>query len=157
MQGLDYFKRVQVDGADLDHVLRFEHGEDGIWGLGATGVKSFSDMATNYAGYRFWSSLYQGAEPYVRCEEDRRWVKGRSFTWADYVTDAWDEAINCSEMVPSLSARVQQNTAKLGLACPIDPLRCFALSRLEKAEFYVNPFCLSFPGGSKVINKHAHR
>lgn len=141
MQGLDYFKRVTVDKVDLDHVLRYEHGEDGIWGLKATGVKSYGDMSANYSGYRFWSELYQGEHPYARCENNRKWVRARQFTWADYVTDAWDEAINCSEMLPGLASSVQRNLSKMGLHCPVEPARCVAISHLEKAEFYVSPVC----------------
>jgi hypothetical protein len=150
MQGLDYYKRVHVEGADLDHVLKYEHGEDGIWGLSTSGVKSYGDMSANYAGFRFWSELDHGETPYVRCEGGKKWVKVRNFTFADYVTDAWDEAINCSEMLPTLAVKARKNIAALGLHCPIDLDRCLALGMLEKAEFYVNPECVhQYPQASQ--------
>jgi hypothetical protein len=156
MQGLGYFKRVDLDGAALDEVLRNEHGEDGIWGLKATGVKSYGDMSANYSGYRFWSELYEGQHPYMRCEDGHRWVKARKFTWADYVTDAWDEAINCSEMLPGLKKSVDLRLSRLGLRCPVDPARCQALGKLDKAEFYVSPVCLglaSAPSPARVARQ----
>lgn len=141
MQGLDYFKRVDSEGASLDIVLRHEHGEDGVWGLRMTGVKSYADMAANYQGYRFWSALYRGERPYARCENGRRWVKAREFTWADYVTDAWDEAINCSEFNPRLGERVRASLARMGLNCPVDPARCAALAKQERSEYFLSPAC----------------
>ena len=141
MQGLDYFKRVQLEGESLDTVLRTEHGEDGVWGLKMTGVKSYADMAANYQGYRFWSELYMGAKPYARCEQERRWVRARTFTWADYVSDAWDEAINCSEYNPALAARVRKALDARGLKCPIDLKRCNALAALEYSEHFQTPVC----------------
>lgn len=141
MQGLEYFKRVHINGEDLNKVLKTAHAEDGIFGMTMTGVKSYADMAANYQGYLFWSQLYRGANPYVRCENGRKWVKQRNFTWADYVNDAWDEAINCSELRPTLAARVKENLEKRGLQCPVEPERCTKLRRLEKAEFFLSPRC----------------
>jgi hypothetical protein len=141
MQGLGYYKRVEEEGAELEHVLQYEHGEDGVWGLKTSGVKSYADMAANYGGFRFWSELYQGARPYARCEDGRRWVKARQFTWNDYVTDAWDEAINCSEFKAGLDERVRANLAKAGMSCPVKPIKCVELAGLDKAEFVVSPAC----------------
>ena len=98
-------------------------------------------MSANYSGFRFWSELYQGEHPYARCENGRKWVKARQFTWADYVTDAWDEAINCSEMVPHLAESVKQHLQRMGLSCPVDTARCLAIAHLDKAEYYVSPVC----------------
>jgi hypothetical protein len=143
LQGLGYFKRVHDDHAELVHVLRDEHGEDGIWGMPFTGVKSYGDMATNFAGFRFWSNLYDGPNPYVRCEEGRRWVKLRDFSWAEYVTDGWDEAINCSEFSPTLKVAVARNLNRLGVECPVRPESCERLSRLEYSEYWLSPACRS--------------
>jgi hypothetical protein len=141
MQGLGYYKRVKVDGAELAAVLRDEHGEEGIWGKPFTGVKSYGDMSTNYAGYRFWNALNDGDQPYVRCEGNRRWVKQRSFTWADYVNDAWDEAINCSEHAPRLQSAVARNLGSRGLQCPISAERCLGIAGSEHAEYLISPTC----------------
>lgn len=141
MQGLTYYKKVAIDGVDLNFVLKEEHSEDGLFGLSLTGVKSYADMAANYQGYLFWKNLYEGNHPYVRCENDEKWVKLRTFTWKDYVSPAWDEAINCSEMKPKLAARVIKNRSKLGLRCPVEPMGCVRVSRLEKSEYFTSPVC----------------
>lgn len=141
MQGLSYFNRVDLEGANLDHVMQYEHHEDGYWGLSTSGVMSYADMAANYQGYRFWHELYQGGHPYVRCAGGKHWVKARNFSWADYVNDAWDEAINCSEMLPSIATRVEQNLKRMGLSCPIDVKKCAEISQLDKARYYVSPYC----------------
>jgi hypothetical protein len=141
MQGLFYFRRIKLENADINHVLRTEHGEDGLWGLTMTSVKSYADMAVNYQGYLFWSQLHQGEHPYAHCENETRWIKAREFTFADYVSDAWDEAINCSEFKPVLAARVERNLAKLGLHCPIDVRKCVELQKIEKSELWLSPAC----------------
>lgn len=142
MQGLEYFKRVNDDGRELDSVLRDAHGEDGIYGMLLTGVKSYADMAANYQGYTFWNELYRGAHPYVRCENGRTWVRQRQFTWATYVSAAWDEAINCSELRPALKKRVNANLAKHGLGqCPLEPARCHEVKQLKNSRYFLSPSC----------------
>lgn len=141
MQGYDYFKRVQ-DGMPIEKVLLYGHQEDGLWGLSTSGVYSYADKATNYAGYLFWSRLYGRDRPYVSCPDEKKWVKARQFTMAEYVTDAWDEAINCSEMRPSLQSKFEKNLSVLGLQCPIDLKRCRALADLPMAKYLVSPRCL---------------
>jgi hypothetical protein len=138
MQGLDYYDRVK-DGKPLDRVLVEDHGEDGIWGV--TGVRSYADMSANYSGYLFWSSLVQGENPYFKCISGSGWVKQRSFSWKDYVSDAWDEGINCSEMKPAVKHKFEQRLKRLGLSCPVDPERCVKLIQIEKAQFIVSPQC----------------
>ncbi len=142
MQGFGYFKEVE-DGKTIDQVVRAEHGEDGIFGLTTTGVMSYADMAANYSGYTFWKELYAGEKPYFRCEEGKGWVQTRSFTWKDYVSDAWDEAINCSVMKPSLGERVEANLRKQGMSCPVSAARCSQLEQLEFADVLVSPRCQS--------------
>jgi len=143
MQGLDYFKRVHEDGQPLAQVFEFAHGEDGLWGRAATGVRSYADMAANAAGYRFWASLYRGPQAYLRCEEGKGWIKLRRFAWRDYVTDAWDEGINCSEMSDGLRQKVEARLGALGLQCPVDLTRCQRLALMDDARFVVNPKCLT--------------
>ncbi len=140
MQGFGYFKEVE-EGEDIDKVVRRDHGEDGIFGLTTSGVMSYADMAANYAGYLFWKELYSGEDPYFKCEEGKGWVQTRAFTWKDYVTDAWDEAINCSVMRPSLGQRVEMNLGKVGMTCPVSISRCSALDQIEFSDALVSPLC----------------
>lgn len=141
MQGYDYFRRVQ-GGESIERILRVGHREDGLWGLGTSGVYSYADKATNYEGFRFWSRLYGREKPYVVCENEKQWRKVGRFTFADYVSDAWDEAINCSEMRPSLASKFERNLAVLGLACPVSLEKCAALAHLPQARYRVSPRCL---------------
>lgn len=141
MQGLEYFERVHISKKDINYVLATEHGEDGLWGIDTSGVKSYADMAVNFQGYRFWYQLTEGTQPYVRCENSKKWVKARDFDFADYVNVAWDEGINCSEYRPALATRVKQNMDQAGLSCPIRPMDCLKVQQLEKSEFFISPAC----------------
>ena len=140
MQGLDFYDRVR-DGASIETVLATEHGEDGLWGLGTSGVKSWADIAADYQGYRFWSRLVDGPHPYFRCSERGEWVRESAFTWVDYVNPGWDEALNCSEMKPGIRPGVEEELLKLGVTCPVDPMACEGLTRLEYADHLVSPVC----------------
>jgi len=142
MQGLDYFERVE-NGKPLEWVLSNAHGEDGIWGLRTSGVKSYADMATNYQGYRFWSQLYSGQDAYLKCTFDGRWEQVRAFTFGDYVSDAWDEAINCSAYKPGLESRVKRNLNHRGVQCPLEPAKCHDISRLAESKYFLSPSCRS--------------
>jgi hypothetical protein len=73
-----------------------EQTEDTYFGLGVSGVRSYADLSANLAGYRFWASITEGKTPYFACEGGA-WARVREFTWADHLSDAWDEGINCSE------------------------------------------------------------
>ncbi len=140
MQGLDYYQLVK-DGKPLEKVLMEDHHEDGRWGLEATGVKSFADMATNYQGYRFWSELTAGPNPYFKCDDKMGWINSRKFTWADYVNPTWDEAINCSEMKPVIQKKVDLYLKKHGWECPIKPQDCVKIIGLDHAQYFTSPIC----------------
>jgi hypothetical protein len=140
MQGLDFYDRVR-GGTPIGQVLEKEHGEDGIWGLGTSGVKSWADIAANYQGYLFWSRLVEGPHPYFRCEDGEGWVRQTVFTWADYVNPAWDEALNCSEMKSGIREKVDQELKRNGWGCPVDPGICESLRRLEYSDQLVSPSC----------------
>jgi hypothetical protein len=142
MQGLNFYDRVR-DGTPLENMLATEHGEDGLWGLGTSGVKSWADIAADYQGYRFWSRLVEGPRPYFRCTEEGDWVRESIFTWAEYVNPAWDEALNCSDMNPGIRTRVDLELKSLGLTCPVDPGACEVLNRLDYAVYLVSPVCRS--------------
>ncbi len=141
MQGLGYYDLVHKEGKSLEKVLMEDHQEDGLWGLKTSGVKSYADMATNYQGYRFWNQLISGSNPYFRCDEKLGWVNHRTFTWADYVNPAWDEAINCSEMKPAIQSKVDRYLSSKGWKCPIQPEACVKIMSLDHAEYYVSPQC----------------
>jgi hypothetical protein len=125
---------------------RFPFGwtEYGLKGLSMTGVLAYGDLAAEYAGYRFWSDLLSigGAGAVVGGGVDGApFVQQRPLSLASYVTDAWDEAINCSRFDPRLEREVEAALAARGLACPV--VDCRNLALLPDARLYVNPACFA--------------
>jgi hypothetical protein len=126
--------------------------EHGLKGLTLTGVVSYADLAASYSGFEFWGDLLSFDAPSSLVAHDvatGRFAVRRRFRFADYVTDAWDEAINPStfdqqlgrEVAAALRARVM---TQRGAGCP-------GLARLPRAELYVNPGCLhGFDGVDRV-------
>jgi hypothetical protein len=59
-----------------------------------------------------------------------RYVQARVFTFVDYVTDAWDEAINVSDFHPTLrrevdaALRARNRDPGPGLPGAVGPVRC---------------------------------
>ena len=152
-EGLAHWRLVDAAGVDLPTVMARELGsewrrwsltERGLKGASLTGVLAYADLAASYAGYRFWRDLVDldGPDAFVvRDEITQRFVVQRQFTFADYVTDAWDEAVNCSAMRPRLAREVGAALSRRGLRCPITD--CSALATLPDARLYVNPGCLA--------------
>lgn len=110
--------------------------QQGIYGSVSTGVKSYADMAANWDGLRFWRDVFgRGDNPYFRCEGGRlRQV--RAFRWADYVTPAWSEAINCSEYsgadyIRAITVNISKMEHETGrrYTCPIEPAKCAGLAQ----------------------------
>jgi hypothetical protein len=149
-EGLAHWRAVD-SGDDIAAVMARELGEPrrqllmnehGLKGLSLTGVVSYGDLAASYSGLHFWRDLlspdaahaFAGREPWGRFEVRRR------FRFADYVNDAWDEAINLSSFDPLLARDVETALRARGLHLPIAD--CRSLARLPHAELYVNPMCL---------------
>jgi hypothetical protein len=80
--------------------------ESGYYGCGSGGfVFSYADMIANVAGLRFWQKVVSlPAESYISCAEDGLYrvqePSALHFTFADYVSPLWDEAVNCSMDCP---------------------------------------------------------
>ena len=100
-------------------------------------------MAANYQGYRFWSNFTGGENAYFKCSPGVGWVRNRNFTWTEYVSDAWDEAINCSEFRKPIAKKVEAALISSGLKCPLLPEKCDEISRSDHAAFFTSPKCLS--------------
>jgi hypothetical protein len=101
--------------SSLSLLTRTEYGN---YGVKTTHVFSNGDLAADFGGGLFWfsaMSLKSGGVPeslkktfigknenikgpYFSCENGKLQRTGRVFDWGDYVNDAWDEGINCSEM-----------------------------------------------------------
>jgi hypothetical protein len=137
-------------GRHLDEVLKQEQGrsdrpfaltEHGLRGRALTGVMSYADLAAGYDGLRFWRDLlvFGEARSLVTYDEHvRRFVMVRSFSFADYVTDAWDETVNRSQFHPALGREVDDILR--ARAVRMDD--CRHLADLPDASLYVNPDCL---------------
>ena len=126
---------------------KFSNGqEDGYWGLKMTGVKSYGDIAANDAGYQFWNELVDGPNPFFRCKNGK-WERNtkRPFKFEDYVNDAWDEGINCSDYSPANSAIVEKQIkqATHGKGCPVEPAKCQSLAAKygEYSKYVLHPSC----------------
>ena len=152
-EGLAHWRAVTERGALISTVLERELDpasqgwhwtEYGLKGLSLTGVLSYADVAAGYSGFVFWSELltFRGERSIVAFDPaGGRFVQGRSFTFAEYVTDAWDEGINRSEFDPALAKEVDAALRHRGLAIPVRD--CRALAELPGAHLYVNPRCLA--------------
>ncbi len=159
-EGLSYWRTVNERGADLAEVLERELDpasrgwhwtEYGLKGMSLTGVLSYADVAAGYAGFQFWENLLRLEREQSLVAYDTelgRFVQVRDFTFAAYVTDAWDEAINYSTFHPVLGREVADALRARGMTMPLRD--CRPLSELPDARLYVNPGCLA-PQGSGVI------
>jgi len=99
----NYFTRAYdlKTGAEIPGNLKnaLEYGEwteNWIYGRLVSGIYSYADLATNYAGLQFWKNLLDGESPHLKCQDDH-FVEAHPFTFKDYVSHAWDEGINCSQ------------------------------------------------------------
>lgn len=142
-EGLNYYRKVTQKRWTLDEAMIWGiTTEEGIFGLGMSGVKSYADLSANYAGFRFWSNVVDSENPYFFCKGGK-WQRNRRFSWKEYVTAAWDEGVNCSEYDPRVAPYVMQNFKELGVTCPVKGREadCLALGSLEHAHRTVSPVC----------------
>lgn len=114
-EGYGYYQRA-IEPGGSNWMLPSNGGistENTYFGLHVSGVKSFADLSANFSGYQFWASILDGQNPYYGCNHGE-FVKLRQFDWADYVTDAWDEGINCSQFSEWVEPVVRRNFRRLG-------------------------------------------
>ena len=99
-QGHEMFEMAHQSGADggLKQALGFSNDlEDQYYGISTSGVKSYGDMAANYAGMNFFTNLIDGDDSFLKCNKATgKYEVIRDFDWSDFVDDSWDEGINCS-------------------------------------------------------------
>ena len=151
-EGLEHWRFVAQPGGDIAASIAREAGpprrqfawtEHGLKGLSLTGVFAYADLAAGYAGFRFWNDLLSIGSPESYISRDAatgRYAVQRPFTFAAYVTDAWDEAINCSTFDARLAADVALALRQRTATCPVaEPA---SLAQLPDARLYVNPALL---------------
>ncbi|OUR93658.1 hypothetical protein A9Q84_19520 [Halobacteriovorax marinus] len=98
-QGFELFEAAYLnEGANLEKAFELSNTyEDYVFGISASGVKSYADMAAGYNGMQFYMNLLHGEGKYLTCNKSTgSYEILRDFDWADYVNDSWDEGINCS-------------------------------------------------------------
>lgn len=152
-QGYEYFEKAALNDQTVGQVLSYgESLEEGKYGLRSTGIKSYGDMSANFAGLAFWQNVLGGPNPIVKCQNEK-YVVNRPFSWNDYVTDAWDEAVNCSAFNSGTAKAVKENLKAGGEKCPIEPDRCRALANLNCATKLLAAQCLTLIPAAKINRK----
>ena len=144
-QGYDYFESIHVRNNDPVEVILKSGLEDekGVSGMAGNGILSYADMAANFDGYRFWREVTSGPNPYYKCQNGKYVRTSRMFDWAQYASDAWDEAINCSIYSTAVEKVVNKALKKLGVTCPIESKICQQLASQMCGFTYLSPACLS--------------
>jgi hypothetical protein len=172
VEGWAYFETAYLDGEGVEAAMDWgEDTESSYFGHYTTGVHSWADLAANFEGMRFWLRVRGGARdplgggfgrnrPYVRCTRrywlvgPRQWTLARRLDLSDYVTSAWDEAVNCcSYRNEEIEAKVRARIAALSEAagvdytCPLDPAACAEVRERygEWAPRLLHPDCLAAP------------
>lgn len=150
-----HFLKENKETNPLDIVASFANfQEDGEWGMTATLVKSYGDMAADYSGYLFWSELTEGKNPYFICK-DNHFTMDRQFHWEDYIDASWDESINCSDFHPSIDKDVKDQIEQRGMGqCPVDKFSCAALVKKfgPIANRFLHPNC--YKAGLEILNNN---
>jgi hypothetical protein len=131
VQGYDYF-RVSKEGEEPERAVRWgTRTELGIWGEATTGVFSYGDLAANYDGYRFYSTLLDPTSVVAR--DDNGCVRMvRPFDWAEWIDWHYDEALNPSVYTEGIANDVARWTTSKGTdICNDDAVWQAAWTRLE--------------------------
>lgn len=149
--------------------------EETKYGLGisepvaGTKIFSFGDLATNFAGLKFWSQLTEESNmlgeylnltghpqsaPYFVCNQTtKNWEQHRQFDWNEYVTPAWDESINPvefakREMREKFMRRLNELAAQgviPSAQLPLFPELCAQMKNydtIEHLQYMLHPACL---------------
>jgi hypothetical protein len=165
-EGLAHWRDVERPGGGIGAVMARELGspgrqwhwnEHGLKGLSLTGVLSYADLAASYSGFRFWSDLLSIGQPQSFVAYDTTvgaFVQRRRFSFAEYVTDAWDEGVNCSAFHPTLARQVGAALRARAMTCPVTD--CRLLAGLPQAALYVNPVCVPAEGRSGSMRVYAN-
>jgi len=112
-QGFQYYQHDQAlsrrpDAARYAALRTLGHVQElGQLGIATGGVYSYADLAANWAGMAFFSSLFNAADiegqhhaRYFEPAGEGKWRRVRDFHWAEWVTPDWDEVLN-----PAATAR----------------------------------------------------
>ena len=97
-QGRKFYNRYRKSHLESQAAKHSAYTERALFGQLTTGVYSNADLVANYEGFLFYRSLFENdivpGKKAILAWQDNEWVTQRSFTWADYVNEYWDEALN---------------------------------------------------------------
>jgi hypothetical protein len=167
-QGFDLYSNFiagETQKAGFDAAMeQSDYLEEVIYGLSASGVKSYGDMAANFSGMKFWHNLTGQPNSYLKCNEDSgKYEVNRDFDWAEFADDSWDQGINCSTFTsttnPYEHGQYKNKKSLYGtetdrilkkylagvdksLACPDDLKKCQQISKMPCSKYFVSPKCL---------------
>lgn len=129
--GKTYFDWMRNKDRTLKEVMEYgRHTEETFFGSSTTGIFSYGDLVANYEGLLFWQSIFEGPSPYLKCVHGIL-VQQREFDWLDYVNDAWDESINCSDFRnEKIRMKVYKNISNTSAGkCPVVPFQSETIKR----------------------------
>lgn len=113
-QGRKFYQRWHRHHDEAAAAVHSAFTERAIFGQLTTGDYSNADLVANYEGHRFYRALFEdginGDKPAILRWEHGRWVIQRPFTFADHVSEYWDEALQPNDfdrwLKPSMQARL---------------------------------------------------
>ena len=114
-QGRKFWLRFRQSRDEAQAAEHSAYTERALFGQMTTGVYSNADLVANYEGYRFYRSLFEDdivpGKPAILAWEGGKWVVQRPFTWADFVNEYWDEALNVNHfdglLYPHMKERLE--------------------------------------------------
>lgn len=133
--GYLYYRKLE-HGYSIKDILK--HGlksEKSIWGGIVNGIISNADLVANFQGLRFYQQLFgKGIDPLTGHDYEGdgaiKCINGefkltRAMTFADFIDDAMDEAINCNEYSSrKVATKVKRRIDELGMKCPMEEDKC---------------------------------
>jgi hypothetical protein len=171
-EGWKYFELTQYDDQNINQVLEWgKEQESGKFGYTTTGIFSFSDLAANFNGWRFWNKVLlrendplKGVianffnRPYITCETQimdsiknkrliKAWEYNTRFDLSDYLDGTWDEGNNCNSYKdPVIEEKVALRIKNVNpdFTCPFIAEHCLQSQRKYGyyAKYVLHPYCL---------------
>lgn len=114
-QGRKFWLRYRRSEDEAKAAEHSAYTERALFGQMTTGVYSNADLVANYEGYRFYRSLFEDdivpGKPAILAWRGNKWVVQQTFTWADFVNEYWDEALNVNHfdglLYPHMKERLE--------------------------------------------------
>ena len=123
VQGFDYWRHSRLGAAPEKAVDWGTATERGFWGLATSGVFSYADLAANYEGMRFYSTLLEPGSN-LQLDGDGCVALARPFDWADWFDWRMDEVSNPSVFLAKLADPIREGLALRAPGfCASDELR----------------------------------